>query len=402
MTKRVIGIVTAGFFTLFIAFAVRYSYGLILPYMLSTLAISKTEAGVIFSSYFVTATIFSPLVGILADRFDAKIILTAFVAVLGVGSCLMSLSSSVVQASIFFAMIGIGHSACWAPVVAVVMRWVSPKRRGIAISVVDLGTTAGIAVWSIIVPIIVRDHSWRTVWVSLGITALAVAVMNFFLIKSHPEKQAGARDQGSIQQAQVPVKGSYRAILRDPRFYLIGFSYLFISFSILIPFTFLISFATQKLMIPYVSATSLLLVIAVAGSIGKLILGYISDRVGRVKIMMLCGLLTASGTFGMAYAHELFTLSILSAIFGIGYGTLWAVYAASARDLFSPEYSGSIIGFWTLFHGLGSVIAPILSGWIIDMTGAYYWAFVLAASASLFSLLLLLPVKRCAPRLVKC
>ena len=394
MTKRAAGVVTAGFFTLFIAFAIRYCYGLVLPHMMSALAISKTEAGVIFSSYFITATILSPLIGVLVDKFDVKIILAVFVSVLGAGSCLMSLSSSVVQASIFFAMVGIGHSACWAAVVTVAMRWVSPKRRGIVVSVVDLGTTAGIAVWSIIVPIIIRYHSWRTVWVSLGITALVVAGMDLFLVKSHPEVQAGIPDLGGMQEAQTPVKKSYKAIFRDSRFYLIGFSYTLISFSILIPFTFLVSYVTQKLMIPYASATSLLLVMAVVGAIGKLILAYISDRVGRIEIMMLCGLLTASGTFGMAYAHELSTLYLLSAIFGIGYGTLWAVYAASARDLFPGEYSGSIIGLWTLFHGLGSIIAPIFSGWIIDMTGTYRLAFILAGVSSLLSLLLLLPVKR--------
>ena len=101
MTKRAAGVVTAGFFTLFIAFAIRYCYGLVLPHMMSALAISKTEAGVIFSSYFITATILSPLIGVLVDRFDAKIILTVFVSILGAGTCLMSLSSSVVQASIF-------------------------------------------------------------------------------------------------------------------------------------------------------------------------------------------------------------------------------------------------------------------------------------------------------------
>ncbi len=394
MTRRVAGIVAAGFFTLFIAFAIRYSYGLVLPHMLSALAISKTEAGVIFSSYFITATILSPLIGILADRFDTRIILTVFVAIMGAGACLMSLSSSVVHASIFFAITGIGHSACWAPVVAVVMRWVSPERRGLAISIVDLGTTAGIAVWSVIVPIIIRDHSWKTVWVSLGITALVVAAMNFFLVKSRHEAQFGTRKPGDGQMVRIPVEGSYKAIFRDSRFYLIGFSYLFISFSILIPFTFLISFATQKLMIPYTSATGLLLVIAVTGAISKLILAHVSDRAGRIEIMMLCGLLTALGTLGMAYAHGLAALCVFSAVFGIGYGTLWAVYAASARDLFPGDYSGSIIGLWTLFHGLGSVIAPIFAGLIIDRTGTYRWAFVLAVSASLLSLFLLLPVRR--------
>jgi MFS family permease len=394
MPKRVVAIITAGFFTLFAAFAIRYSYGLILPYMLSALKISKAEAGVIFSSYFIAATMLSPLIGILIDRFDARIILSVFVAILGAGGCLMSISSSLVQASIFFAITGIGHSACWVAVVAVLMRWVSPKRRGIAVSVVDLGTTAGIGCWSILVPIIIRNHNWRTVWVSLGVTALVVAAMNFFLIKSRPETEAGKPDPVNAQKAEVSTHGSYHEIFRDVRFYLIGSSYLFISFSVIIPFTFLITYATQRLMIPYASATRLLLVMAVAGSIGKLILAHISDRTGRIRIMMLCGLLTASGSLGMAYARELSLLCIFSALFGIGYGTLWAVYAASARDLFPGNYSGSIIGLWTLFHGVGSIIAPVLSGWTIDASGSYHYAFILAASASILSLLLLLPVRK--------
>lgn len=119
MSKRVVAIITAGFLTLFAAFAIRYSYGLILPYMLSELRISKAEAGVIFSSYFIAATMLSPVIGLLIDRFDARIILSVFVAILGAGAWLMSLSSSVGQASIFFAIAGIGHSACWVPVVAV-------------------------------------------------------------------------------------------------------------------------------------------------------------------------------------------------------------------------------------------------------------------------------------------
>ncbi|HUJ69902.1 MAG TPA: MFS transporter [Syntrophorhabdales bacterium] len=394
ITKRIAGIVSAGFLTLFIAFAIRYSYGLILPYMVSELAISKTEAGVIFSSYFVTATILSPLMGMLADRFDARIILTLFVAILGAGSCLMSLSSSVAQASIFFAIIGIGHSACWAPVVAVVMRWVSPRRRGIAVSMVDLGTTAGIGVWSIAVPMIVGAQGWRFVWLSLGMTAFVAAAMNFLFIRSRPEIRPHAGDPETAHRPQTSAGKSYHAVLRDRRFYLIGFSYLFISFSILIPFTFLVSYATLKLAIPFASAAGLLLVIAVSGSAGKLILAYVSDRMGRIEIMMLCGLLAALGPLGMAYSRELSTLSMFSAIFGVGYGTIWAVYAASARDFFPGEYSGSIVGLWTLFHGVGSAIAPVLSGWTIDATGTYYWAFILAAAGSLLSLLLLLPLQR--------
>jgi MFS family permease len=392
MTKRTVGVIIAGFFTLFVAFAVRYAYGLILPHMLPAMAISKTQAGIIFSSYFITYTLLAPVFGLLVDRSDARVILAVFVTVLGIGASLMSLSATVLQASIFFALAGIGHAACWAPVVTVVMRWTSESRRGIVLSVVDLGSTAGIAVWSVMIPVIIGVFDWRAVWIGLGITAFLVAVANVVLIRSHPPNAPGNPDPDPAPQTRIPIREAYRAIFRDSRFYIIGFSYSLISFSILIPFTFLTSYATQELSIPYASATALVAVIAVAGAVGKLILGHVSDTVGRIKIMMLCGVLTAAGSLGLILSHGLATLVLFSAVFGVGYGTLWPVYAASARDLFPKEYAGSIIGLWTLYHGLGSILAPIISGWTIDVTGTCFWAFMLAAISSVASLLLLLPM----------
>ncbi len=394
MGRRVLGIIIAGFSTVFVAFAIRYSYGLLLPEILSNLAISKTEAGIIFSSYFLTYTLFSPFLGLLVDRSDARVILTVFLVLLGTGAYLMSVATTVIQASVFFALAGIGHSACWAPVVTVVMRWVSEKRRGIALSFVDLGSASSIAFWSILIPIIIGPQGWRRVWVYLGLSAFLAAGMNFFLIKSHPPSGPGPQGSGEAPEVRMPIKEAYLTIFKDKKFYLIGFSYLLISFSIIIPFTFLTAYATQELMISYQSAAGLIAVIGIAGAIGKLVLGHISDIFGRIKVMMLCGVLTAAGAFGLAYGHKYIILILFTVLFGIGYGTIWPVYAASARDLFSHEYSGSIVGLWTLYHGLGSVLAPVFSGWTIDATGTYFWAFILAVISSVISFLLLLPVSR--------
>ena len=147
-------------------------------------------------------------------------------------------------------------------------------------------------------------------------------------------------------------------------------------------------------MISYQSAGALVAVIGIAGAVGKLFLGHVSDVVGRVKVMMLCGVLTAVGGLGLAYAREFVVLILFTVVLGVGYGTIWPVYAASARDLFSKDYSGSIVGLWTLYHGLGSVVAPVLGGWTVDATGTYVWAFILAVASSVFSFLLLLPLAR--------
>ena len=81
-------------------------------------------------------------------------------------------------------------------------------------------------------------------------------------------------------------------------------------------------------------------------------------------------------------------------VFGIGYGACWAMYAACASDFFPRQSAGGIIGLWTFLLGIGSVAAPIVSGWSADISGTLMWAFIIAAGAGLGSLLFLLPILR--------
>jgi MFS family permease len=378
MSKRIVAIMIAGFFTVFIAFAVRYAYGLLLPEMIPALAISKTQAGVVYSSYFIAYTLFSPLLGLLADRYNARFILTFFVAILGLGAFLMSYSSSVSNASLFFALAGIGHSACWAPVVALIQRWVSDKRRGIALALTDIGSATGIAVWSALIPIIVSTYSWQTGWISLGMFAFLVAGLNGFLVRSHPEEKSSSQHPTSTQFTHETVRATYRRLLYNGTFWLIGLSYLAIAFSILIPFTFLTIYVSQGLAMSYEAATRLIAVIAIAGVFGKLVLGHLSDTLGRIRVMMLCGALVAMGCLGMACFQGYITLILCTFVFGIGYGAIWPVYAASAVDYFSKESAGGVVGLWTIYLGVGSMLSPVMTGWTIDATGGYVWAFILA------------------------
>lgn len=394
MGKRIVAIIIAGFFTVFIAFAIRYAYGLLLPEMLPALAISKTQAGVVYSSYFIAYTVFSPILGLLADRYDARFILTFFVGILGLGAFLMSYSSSVYSASLFFTLAGIGHSACWVPVVALIQRWVSDKRRGIALAFTDIGSATGIAVWSALIPLIVATYSWRTGWTSLGVFAFLVAGMNGFLVRSHPEQDSRSQHPTSTRFTNETVRATYKRLLYNRTFWLIGLSYLAIAFSILIPFTFLSIYVAEGLAMPYEAATRLIAVIAIAGVLGKLVLGHLSDTLGRIRVMMLCGALVAAGCLGMASVQSYFTLVLSTFIFGMGYGAIWPVYAASAVDYFSKGSAGSVVGLWTIYLGVGSMISPVVTGWTIDATGGYAWAFLLAMTGAAISLLLLLPIAK--------
>ena len=397
MSGRAIAVIIAGFLTVFTAYAIRYGYGMLLPEMLHALSISKTEAGVIYSAYFIAYTVFSPLLGLMADRFDIRVLLTLFVGILGIGALLMSFATSVINASFFFLLAGIGHSACWVPVVALVQRWVSDRRRGMALAFTDLGSATGIAVWSVSIPYIVGSYGWRAGWVTLGILAFLVAGMNFMLVRNSPDDRSTRKAPSPGGPVREPIRATYKKLLHDGKLWLIGLSYLLISFSVLIHLTFLSTYAKQELMLPYEAATRLITVIAIFGVVGKLILGPLSDAFGRVRIMMGCDALVAAGSLGIAYSERLLTVGLSTAVVGLGYGAIWAVYAASASDFFSKKYAGSVVGLWTMYLGVGSILSPTVAGWTIDATGTYTWAFVLAMGAATLSLLLLLPLIKASP-----
>jgi MFS family permease len=396
MTLRAYGIIVAAFFTVFIAYAIRYGYGLLLPRMLPALGITKTQAGVIYAAYFVAYTLFSPLLGFLSDRMDVRRILTAFTALLALGAFLMAYAVTVGQAALFFTLAGIGHAACWAPVVALVQRWVADRNRGSALAVATMGSGVGIAVWSLVLPAIVGRFSWRAGWISMGAFGLCVAGVNWLLV-DNPPPSAGERL--AIQERQIPLRTQgrmYLRLLQERHLWLIGLSYLLVGFTVLVPYTFLTAYATEELRMPFSAGARFITLMAVAGMVGKLGLGILSDRWGRLQVMILCGLLMGLGCWGIANIGLIPAKFFFVALFGFGFGAVWPVYAAAAPDFFAKSATGSVIGLWTVFLGLGSILSPVVCGWSIDASGTYQWAFDIGLISALFSALLLVPLFRSA------
>lgn len=389
---HVYGIITAAFFTVSIAYAVRYGYGMLLPGMLNDLQITKTEAGVISATYFAAYTISSPVVGLLSDRSSPRLIITLFSALLAVGTLLMGFVNSVFQASVVFGLVGIGHAACWAPVVSLVQQWVSDRYRGTALAIATTGSGIGIAAWSMWLPTVVEGSSYRTGWIQMGVFGLFVAALNFMLIRKAPASASLSVTKNV--QPFCELRTSYLTLLSSKPLWIVGISYCFVGFTVLVPFTFLNVYATQELQMGYGTATRFFTVLAVAGIIGKFILGPLSDRWGRVPVMAICGMLLGIGCLCITLFPSTSGKTIGVVMVGLGFGAVWPVYAAAAVDFFPRSQAGSVIGLWTVFLGVGSVLSPIVCGWTIDITNSYGPAFQLGFIGGLLSVVLLLPLRR--------
>jgi len=389
MNRRLI--LAACFLTVFTSYAIRYGYGVLLPEMIVSLEITKAEAGAIFSSFFIAYTVSSPVLGLLGDRWNARWLLASFVAILGAGAFFMSYASSVLSASFIYALAGIGSAACWAPVMALAQRWTSRERIGGTLAVIDVGSALGLIGAGAVMPLVVGAWDWRTGWMLLGGLGFFVAALNFLVVRDRPPP---LESPGNITLARpLPVRATLATLLKDARFWLLGLAYLLTGFAIIIPFTFLSTYAKEGLGFSYQLASNLLTAVGIGAIISKVGLGPLSDRVGRIKVMMLCAALIALGSLGMVFFDSAW-LFVTSVVFSLGYGVIWAMYAAAASDYFSRDSAGTTVGLWTMFLGVGSVLAPIISGWLADVTGDLSWSFALAAGAAALSFLLLLAVKR--------
>lgn len=386
MANRSAGIVVAAFCTTLIAYAIRYGYGMLLPDMVNSMGISKTSAGTIYSSYFLSYTLFSPLLGWLSDRYNIRIIMTCFTLLLASGAFLMAYATSVFSASCFFVIAGIGHAACWAPVMALVQRAVPYRKRGMALAITSMGSAVGIAGLSLVLPAVVSHYTWRGGWMVMGMFGFCVSLLNGMLIQQIPQTLEATEEP-------YPIFMTYTLIMRNRALWFIGTSYLLVGFSVLVPYTFLSAYVTEQLRLSFAEATSCFTIMAVAGIAGKLTLGYLSDIAGRVYMMMICALLLGTGCMGMAVFETVGMIYISATLFGFGFGAVWPIYAAAAPDFFPADLSGSVIGLWTGFMGVGSILSPTLCGWSIDKTDGYTMAFTMGTVCAVGAAIFLIPVR---------
>jgi sugar phosphate permease len=258
-----------------------------------------------------------------------------------------------------------------------------------SLAFVDAGSSLGVMAAGAITPLIVVAYDWRAGWMSLGVLAFIVAIISFFLAQSYPETHSHPSLQDGGRRGLVGI--TYQQLFSDTRFWLIGLAYLFTGFAIIVPFAFISTYAVQELSFSYGSATRLVTLIGAGGITGKVVLGPLSDKLGRIKILVISALLIAGGNLAIAFSRG-WMLMVFTFIFGIGYGACWAMYAACASDFFSKQAAGGIIGLWTVYLGIGTMLSPILAGWIADATGTLMWSFLIAMAGGIASLLLLLPM----------
>lgn len=375
------------FLDVFINYAARNGFGVVLPEMITEIGFGRTEGGSIYNAYFVTYITLAPLTGYLTDRIGARKVITACLVILGTGLVLMGTVKSFTPALFFFALVGIGATGMWTPVITVVQQWFAANRRGLALGILSSGAGLGFATMGIVFPSIVATFNWQYAWYFLGGGAFMMVFVSGLLLRSTPESTGttpwGVTDNETFEPDQDSVQLDVKniaGVLRKRTFWLIGISYFSISFALYGLATFMVDYARSQLMLPLDEASFLATVHGVCQVAGVLTIAPLSDHLGRRNTLLLSNMcITGALCTIVFYSSHPSMLVVLVGIAALFHGATFPVYGACAGDYFPRTLMGTVIGMWTPFHGLGVMAAHWTGGILRDTTGVYDTAFLINA-----------------------
>jgi sugar phosphate permease len=331
--------------------------------------------GSLAAMYFYIYTIMQIPAGVLADTLGARISVTVGNLVAGTGSIIFGLAGNFWEASVGRALVGLGVSVVFVALFKSNSVWFSERHYGLVSGLVLLFGNVGAIASAGPLAALLETHSWRSVFIALGVATVLLAVMTLLLVRNRPEdlgfpSQRRMEGKADHQVQQQRWWQSLRKVITTraiwPIFWvdlgMIGGMLAFIGLWA-IPFLRDVHGLDRTAAAAYTS-------IALAGfAVGSLFVGALSDRIGRRKPVIL------AGTIG--YAFVCLVLAIVpwqSAAFGMALFALLGLNAggfvvtfASAKEVVSPNLAGMGIGLVNTGLFLGAAIMQPLFGWAMDL-----------------------------------
>ncbi|MDD4599570.1 putative MFS-type transporter YfcJ [bioreactor metagenome] len=127
-------------------------------------------------------------------------------------------------------------------------------------------------------------------------------------------------------------------------------------------------------------------VYAISTIMSRVLVGKLSDRIGRRKLVMPFIALVVIATFLLPGIDSLFKLALIGGLFGLGFGAFMPTLNALVVDYTPPRDRGSALGFFTSFMDLGITAGAVLLGALGERFG-FEMMFYLGSAIALSGLI---------------
>ena len=352
----------------------------LLPLIQKEFNLSYTKSAFVQSSFSWTYGVAQIPAGFLADRVGTRVLLLIGICGVAAVGILVGLSHTYIMMLVFLVLMGIvggGYHPAAAPMVSAAAPL---ENRGRALGFHEMGASTSFLVTPLIAAAIASAWDWRGAFISLAIPTFFVGL---FLFRSTRRTKAAAGAEKEI------VQDNYGETLsRHQKFRLVVFLLLSVLTGGIVSsvFAFITLYAVDELGASTVAAASFLSLQSFAGLLISPVAGYLSDRFGRVPIIIATSLLGAFVVYMLNWAPYYWGIAAVMVLLGIATYSRMPVSEAFIISHTTMRNRSLIYGiYYSSMTEAGAIFAPIM-GYLIDNYGfnnCFNWATVAIVAITL-------------------
>ena len=341
-----------------------------LPPVQAEFGVGRSDASLPYTLTMIGFGLGGIVMGRLADRFGVVVPVLIGIFCLGGGFILAGYTTSLWQfALVQGVLIGfLGCSATFAPLVADTSLWFN-RRRGIAVAICASGNYLGGALWPPVVQHFFDGVGWRQTYMGVGAFCIAAMLPLVLVLRRRPPLLAPTAD-GKLPAAPRSL-GLPPGLLLG----LLCTAGVACCVAMSMPQVHIVALCSDLGFAAARGAEMLSLMLGF-GIVSRLTFGWISDRIGGLRTLLLGSTLQAVALALFLPAEGLVSLYVVSAMFGLFQGGIVPSYAIIVREYFDPRVAGTTVSIVLTATLFGMALGGWMSGAIFDLTGSYDAAFV--------------------------
>jgi MFS family permease len=347
-----------------------WSFIVALPAVQSAFAVDRAQASLPFTFAMLGFGGGGVLMGRFADRFGIAAPLILGTLALAGGYVAAGLSANLWQVALAYGLlIGFGCSATFGPLMADISHWFM-RRRGIAVTVCAAGNYLAGTIWPPVVQHAIAGYGWRATHIGIGVFLLAALLPLCLAMRRRIEvgHTATASAQAAQRQADMPFSPLTLQVL-------LCIAGVGCCVAMATPQVHIVAYCGD-LGYGVARGAEMLSLMLGFGIVSRVASGFIADRIGGVRTLLLGTLLQAVALTLYLMFDSLFSLYIISGLFGLFQGGIVPSYTIIVREYFPAREAGTRVGLVMLATLSGMALGGWMAGAIFDATGSYQAAFL--------------------------
>lgn len=373
-----------------VVFGIQYAFGIFFRTLQDALGCSRGEISLAMTIHLLAfAGVMIPS-GWAVSRFNVRIVYALATLGLGFPLVLCSRISELWELYLLYGLMGISTGIYGPSIFTLVTHWFTTK-RGLALGLASSGAGLGTLISAPLTNALIHSYGWRDSFVILGVGSFCILLTVSQVVKNYPSQSSGGNgssvDRASGRRRKPspdsPQGMTFKQALRTRELLLIIVGSAAAQMASRVVVVHIAPHATD-LGVSSLAAAMSLSIIGFGSILGRIVMGFIQDRIGARNAMIGCLVVMGVSLLALPLVESDGAFFLFAVLFGFAFGGDVPQVPALTVHCFGVASMGLIYGLISSTVNVGSAFGPSLAGCLFDVTGNYTAAFLGAGLLLLF------------------